>query len=148
VLRAEPSLTGGGHVRYPYCWRHLYQLKPIISLGFEKIICIDSDAFILSRRLAHFVRDLSSGWVAFHERKHNFPTAEFQVLCKDAFWIYQDFTAIPYMAHMGKLMEISLPFTDIRHEFFCERSGEDRKAQTEGQDLYAQASLGTELKFG
>lgn len=152
----ENHLSGGGYRLYPYCWRALYATSLMFN-AFEKVITIDTDGFLLSKRLAEFVKARESGWTAFHEQLHSFPTAEFHILCQDAWWVYREFTQIPFMGHMGKLMEESLPFTEVRRDFDVERSGEKFELVPPGrtqvapprpeQDFYGQASLTTELVF-
>lgn len=126
---------------YIYCWRALYWIKNLINLGYKKIITIDSDAYILTDKLMNHMKRASSGWEAFWCRRHNFPTAEFHILCEDAFPIFQKFSSCPYEDHDGKLMETVLPFTHINHNFYCDRSGETRDPVMPGQDLYGQMPL-------
>lgn len=146
-IHHAPRLFGSnGGIRYPFNWRHLYAMG-VPAQDFDKVIFCDSDTFVLTQKLVNFVRELRSGWTAFHEQKHNFPTAEFHVLCADAFWIFKEFTGIPYMAHMGKTMETSIPFTDVREDFFVRRTGEEQAPQAPGQDLYCQARLDIPLTF-
>lgn len=132
---------------YQYCWRHLYTLKILIQLGYEKIIVCDSDTFIVSGRLTKYVADLKSGWTAFNIRRYNFPSAEFFILCKDAFPLYERFTSCPYQDHVGKLMETAIPFTHIEHGLNCDRYGETRTPQCAEMDLYSQCPTDIPLVF-
>lgn len=136
---------------YPYCWRALYFMKTLIDLGFEKIITIDSDCFVVSRALAKYVRELDSGWTTLWCKKWRFPEASFHVLCKDAFPIFQEFTKNPdFMSHhQSGAMEHLLPFTNVNLDFVTDRYGEvGDTPQTPDMDLYCQARLTTPLEYG
>ena len=129
---------------YPYCWRALYLGRALIESGkYDKLVFCDSDALVISRRLSLFVKDLSSGWIAFTERRYTFPTAEFHVLCRDEFDLFMEFTSVPYITYSGRIMERTLPFTEVitSSRFHAQRTGEYRLPQYPGQDLYCQAQL-------
>lgn len=149
IFTYRDRLHGGmGWVNYPYCWRALYFIQKLILRGYEKIITIDSDGFITSRRMAKYVKDLKSGWTSFYCPRHNFPDCSIHVLCADQFWAYQEFTWVPYMTHMGKLMETSLPFTHVERGFNTDRFGEFRSDQPEGCDYFGQAHIKVKLEYG
>jgi hypothetical protein len=143
----EERLTGGGGYNYPYCWRALYALKELLN-DFYKIVIIDSDGFILSKRLAHYVRDLDTGWSTLWCNKWQFPESSFQVICRDAYPILKDFCdGDDYMKHNGKCMENVLPFTFVNKDFDSDRYGEDRVPQRDGMDFYSQAPLDIPLEY-
>lgn len=148
LLRHQEHLerTGEQH-GYIYCWRHLYAIKILMQLGYEKIIFLDSDCFIVSRRMQDYVMSIHNGWEAFWIPKYNFPSAEFHVLCQDAFPIFNAFTSVPYQRHDGKLMETALPFTRINRDLFVDRWGEDWTPQEKWMDAYCQAPVGLPLEF-
>ncbi len=137
----EHLARGPGPNEYPYCWRGMYFIRQLILDGYDKIILIDSDAYVTSERMAHYIRSLDTGWTTFWCKRYQFPTAECYVLCKDAFPGFLAYTDPPWQAYVGNLMETSLPFTLVNREFQCDRSGETLDVQGEDQDLYAQARL-------
>src|SRR5689334_14899196 len=84
VIRHEDELhkTQQGGFDYPYCWRALYDIRTLIDAGYKKIIMIDSDCFVLSQKLAEFIKKLDSGWTTLWCKRWNFPEASFQVICE------------------------------------------------------------------
>lgn len=132
---------------YIYCWRALWFVRALISLGYEKIIFLDSDCYIISERLAEFVRSIESGWHAFKCQKYNFPTAEFNILTRNTFDVFLQYTNEAFESKNGILMERDLPFTHVNSIFNCDRYGETRTPQSPEMDLYSQRPLDIELTF-
>ena len=148
VLRYQEHLERApGENGYIYCWRHLYTIKILIQLGYQKIVFLDSDCFLLNGRICNYLESINSGWESFWIEKYKFPAAEFHVLCKDAFPIFEAFTSVPYERHLGKLMETALPFTRINKDFRVDRWGEDRIPQEPWMDVYCQAPVDLDLEF-
>jgi hypothetical protein len=149
VSYRKPLVSGGGScVNYPYCWKALYVMRSVMErFDYSKSITLDTDAYVLSQRLASYVKSLKSGWTAFWINKYNFPSAEFHVLTQPALHQFEDFTEPPYMAHQGKLMETSLPFTNINRDFICDRFGEQGVQQHPQMDLYSQYRGDVKLAF-
>lgn len=145
--RNQPHLPRTSMLDYPYCWRGLYNIRKLIGRGYTKILMIDSDYFILSGRLAKFLKDLDTGWSALYCPKHGFPEAACQILCEDAFPLFMDYTSIPWEQHNGQLMEKALPFTKVHKYFIADRFGEDFTPQALGMDAYGQAATFTKLEF-
>lgn len=146
------TLTRGEHLDYPYVWRGVYFVQELIKLGYEKIIYCETDAFILSRPLAHYIRGLDSGFVSFYSPRYNFPLAEITVLCKDAFPRFIDWCSQMTWQERNKqrlLYETALPFTGIQRGFIGDRYGEfeGNIQQTPYLDFYTQAKLTTPLTY-
>lgn len=139
-----------GEHDYPYCWRAIYFMRELIEQhGATKIIFIDSDAFVVSKRLAEFIRRWNKGWHTLYCQKYGFPESSFQVLNQDSFYLLKAYTKDgDFMSRNNKVvMERSLPFTHIHKEFDCDRYGEDRVPYRTGMDLYCQAPLDMPLSF-
>lgn len=147
VYRYGQHLPRGGKTKMPYAWRAFHFLNQLIEKGYEKIICIDSDGFILTKRLADYVRGFNTGWTAFFDEVHKFPTAEFHILNKDSFDRVLGFNAVPWTLKDGMLMEHTLPFKEINKDFKVGRFGEWKWKQDDSTDFYGQASLDIELEF-
>jgi len=147
IIRLSPHLPSGSALNYPYCWRGLYELKTLINRGYDKIISIDSDGFVLSQRLANYFRLLDTGWTSLWCPRWNFPESACHVLCEDSFPIYLDYIEqMPWQNRVGTKMETSLPFTYINKAFNADRYGESRLPQCTEMDYYGQANLKTDLK--
>lgn len=148
IHRFEDNLPRGeGPVDYPYIWRAIYFMQQLIAMGYEKIILIDSDSFIVSARLARYVNDLMSGFVSFWSQKYLFPTTELSILCKDSFERFREFCQIPWELRVGTLMERELPYSHVETRFNCDRYGEKHLPQTAEMDGYFQASVKLPLRF-
>ncbi len=133
----EHHIPGTLH-HYPNCWRALYQNMPLIEQGYEKILMIDTDTFICSKKLATFIRQLNSGWNVFWCKRWNFPSAELSVLCQDSFPILFKFAEKPWPERVGTLMEREIPYTRIHKDWNCDRYGEVNAKLTENIDCYSQ----------
>jgi len=138
-IKSLENIPWGGPNNYPYCWRALYYIKNLIEEGYEKIVVIDSDGFIVSKKMADYIKNLSSGWTSFWCKRWEFPEASIHVLCKDAFNMFYNFIKIPYQRRVGSIMEMTLPFTHIEESFVCDRFGETNDLLTDEMDYYGQA---------
>lgn len=138
-IKSVENIGEGEANQYPYCWRALYYIKNLIEEGYEKIVVIDSDGFVVSKKLADYINNLSSGWNSFWCKRWDFPEASIHVLCKDAFNMFFNFIKIPYQNRVGSIMEITLPFTHIEEQFNCDRFGETNDPFTNDIDYYGQA---------
>lgn len=147
LLRFTEHLPRGpGENEYPYCWRAVWEIKQLIEAGYEKIILIDSDCFITSAKLAQFVRECNSGWITLWCEKYNFPTAEFQIINKDAFPLFLDYTTGHWKFRVGRLMEKDLPYT-VNRDFKADRYGDSRIPWDDSMDGYFQAPVDTTLGY-
>jgi uncharacterized protein (DUF2237 family) len=134
---------------YPYCWRALYAFEILINKGYEKIINIDSDCFVLTQRALDYIKNLETGWTTFWCKKYGFPETAIQIICKDTFPEFLDFTKECRWEDRGtsKPMEILLPFTHVNKELNCDRWGETREALSPDKDIYCQGNLDTNFVF-
>lgn len=139
---------GPGFV-YPHLWRGLYSLRRVIGAGYDKIILIDSDCFVLTQKAADYIKGLTSGWTTLWCPKYNFPEAAIQVLCRDAYPVYYSFiNQCEWGARpTDSPMEILLPFTHTEMSLKCDRWGEERRAQESWMDVYCQANLDIPMVF-
>lgn len=134
---------------YPYCWRALYAIHQLIGQGFEKIIQIDSDGFVLTRRLARFIRECNTGWQSFYCPRGGWPESSIFILNRDAFGLFGHFTDKPWEQQIGPKMEEALPFTAVSFDFVCDRFGEKpRESWPQEIDYFGQAPLDIQLRFG
>lgn len=147
IISHHQFLNRGPNHDYPYCWQALYDWHWLIGRGYEKILAIDTDFFVLTKKLATYLKNLETGWISLWCPKYACPEAACQVLCKDKFDLYNLYTIPPFRAHNFKQMEFELPFTWIEKGFEVDRFGETETLQDLSMDGYAQASNTIELKF-
>lgn len=112
--------------------------------NYEKIIHIESDAFLISKEVINHIDSLDEGWTTFFCPRWNMPEAAIQIICKDQFENFSNFISSGYQ-ELSKTMaaERDLPFTDVEKRFIGDRYGEDEIKQMEGQDYYCQTNLDT-----
>lgn len=138
-----------GEHNYPYIWRGTWWIRNIIEQGvYQKLILMDSDAFVLSQRLARFIKEHHTGWecLTLPEHGHS-PANELSILNQDAYPVFLEYTKESWRKKVGLHHETDLPFTHRNKDYTCDRYGERRLAQARGMDAYFQASLDIDLKF-
>lgn len=121
------------------CWRCIYEYKKGIDQGFDKLLIIDDDAFLLSKRIMDYVNRIQSGWETFWCPKYRFPEGGISIICRDAFPSYLDFTKGTYESrnHSG-WAELMFPYTKVTANFHCDRWGENHVPQQPDMDGYFQ----------
>jgi hypothetical protein len=115
------------------------------TYGFEKIIHIESDAFLVSRRIQHYFNEISDGWVTFLGSRHNYPESGLQIIAGSGLRTYYETVARPYSDFIGKPIEVILPFTRIEHGFIGDRYGETLTYVPMEADWTMQAYMPTAL---
>lgn len=136
-----PNVKKTSVASYPYCWRAQWEIKNLLTKwGYDKVIFIDSDFYLISKRMIDWARSVQNGWHTVQCRKYMWPAPELQVVvggCQK----FMDFTSGDWLSHDGKCMELTLPFTFIHGEFNYGRYGEDRVPQKPDMDAYGQCPL-------
>lgn len=146
-IKTNQELQRGFNLDYSPCWRAAYDMEIPIYHGFEKIISMDSDAFVLSKRLADHIKNLESGWESLWCKKYNFPESCLSVACADSFPIFKEFIKTPIENRNGiAYLETTLPYTKVNKSFVCDRYGEQRIAQTNEMDAYFQTPTDFDVK--
>lgn len=151
------SIKGHSCFDYPECWRVIDDIKKAILDGYEKIIFIDTDFFVLSEKMTEWVKSKNDGWSTVYCNKFSFPEAAFGILCKSAFSSYLGLTKTPYLQRNEEClknnipMENILPFTYIERDMLIgDRYGEYTDQgidQTPDMDFYAQCKRYTKMTF-
>jgi hypothetical protein len=127
VIRFDQHLGRIGN-DYAGWWRSFtYAYKIAAKYGFDKIIHIESDFYVVSPRLRAFIREMNEGWMALYSAYYRFPETAIQVICKDCFdlleGIYIRVRESGFKLH--DIAENVLPFTVVRKDFIGDRLGED-----------------------
>lgn len=127
IVGFQEKLGRVSREHYPGWWRSfLFSYKIAEKYGFEKIIHIESDFYILSDRLMEYIASLSSGWATLYTQHFQMPETALQIICRDAF---EDMKKIVDQAEQtgyrfDDLAEFVLPFTHVEKEFVGDRVGE------------------------
>lgn len=123
LYRFGEHLGRAGPLSFPGWWRSFFFAETIATrYGFEKIVHVESDAYVLSLELASYIEALQSGWTALWTPCCKFPETQFQVICSDAF------TAMRALGSRadelrGKPPEHVFPFTHVERDFTGDRYG-------------------------
>jgi hypothetical protein len=118
-----------------------YAVHYAIDAGYDRIIHIESDAFLLSRRAVDFFNRCDSGWVALWSRTHRWPESTMQIINRDQFDRCIGFFSKPYAAHLQtphQAIETLLPFTSVNRELIGDRYGEIGEIVPYGADYVSQ----------
>ena len=128
IVRFDNNLGRQSVSAYPGWWRSfLHSVTLAKELGADKIIHLESDAYILSPRLADFINGIESGWHVMWTERYQFPETAIQVICSDQFDVFEQFKARQPDLNDGDLAENLLPFTSVDRQFKGERYSEMRK---------------------
>lgn len=127
-IRFADNLGRQGTSVYPGWWRSFFHsLRLARSIGASKIVHIESDAYILSRRLADFINDVSSGWHVMWLPTYRMPETAIQVICADQFAAFERFQQDPGNGMNQEFAENILPFTAVHKEFLGDRYSEFKR---------------------
>lgn len=128
IVRFDDNLGRQSVSAYPGWWRSfLHSLTLAEALGADKIVHIESDAYILSPRLADFINGIHSGWHVMWTERYQFPETAIQVICRDQFEAFREFKARQPDLNYGDLAERLLPFTSVDRQFKGDRYSEFRR---------------------
>ena len=92
--------------------------------GFEKIIHLESDAFLISDRIQRHFNQFTSGWFAVWCEAYLFPEIAIQAAAGNEIAAMAAFVREPYSQLAGQIHEYLIPFTHIERAFIGNRYGE------------------------
>jgi hypothetical protein len=137
--RLHDDLALGGVTLYRFDWRLGRQGRNIYPgwyrsfclaarfaerHGFEKVVHIESDAFIITDRMQRYINAVKDEWIAPSIQSHAMPESAIQVMEGRGLESYIQFARTPYSEIVGTAAENILPFTRIEGEFIGSRYGE------------------------
>lgn len=128
---------------FPGWWRSFtfcYRIAQVYS--FSKIVHIESDAFVLTKRLTSYIHTFNQGWASLWCPRYGRPESVIQVICRDSFAKLRRY----HDAGIGLwgeeiCAETSLPFSVVESGFVGDRYGEYSLAIPTGADFCAQTRL-------
>lgn len=128
IMRFPDRLGRASLTVYPGWWRSfLHALNVARMVKADKIIHIESDAYVLSERLMNFINERETGWTCLWSPHFRLPETAIQVICSDQFQQLEYFQNCPQNELDGHFAEKILPFTSIEKSFIGDRYGEIRK---------------------
>lgn len=107
-------------------WFRSFALAAVYAqtYGFEKVIHIESDAFLISRRIQDYCNAVEDGWVAFLCPRYNFPETGIQIMAGTGLRRFYRLAAQPYSDFARQPIETALPFTRVERRFIGDRYGD------------------------
>ena len=121
------------------------------TLGYDKIVLVESDLYLLSSKICKYIDDLNSGWVSFRCPTYGFPESSLQIINKDnykKFFNFQQELLAKGLENMAsKNAEWVIPFSKVETKFKGDRYGEKKAKQEPSMDYYAQANLSQNFMF-
>jgi hypothetical protein len=124
---------------YPGWYRSFkFAAKYAKKFNFEKIIHIESDAYIISDKCFNVINTLHEGWNTFWCSEHNFPESSIQIIGKDKINSFHNFTNQNYEKFIDNSIECFIPFTNIIKNLKGGRYGENYKTLPDNIDFCCQ----------
>jgi len=92
--------------------------------GFDKVIHLESDAFLVSQRAIEYFNSARRGWIAMWVPRHDFAESAIQIIGADALDSFFSFCRTSYETFRGKDIERFLPLTKVEKSLRGDRHGE------------------------
>ncbi len=92
--------------------------------GYEKVIHIESDAYLLSDRIVRAIDDYADGWLGFWCPRWHFAETGIQVIAGTGMAQFERFARLRYSTFTGRALETLMPFTTISRAFDGDRHSE------------------------
>ena len=127
IITFREHLGRPSQKEYPGWWRSFtYSIKIAEKYGFEKIIHIESDFYLVSDRLIKFIHSLNKGWTSLYSPHLNFPETAVQIICQDSLHLLENIRSAAEQSNytFNQMAERLLPFTSVCKEFTGDRIGE------------------------
>lgn len=135
---------------YPFGWRMIFSARKFLD-DFDRIVFLDSDSFVLSEKLANWVKHTLTGWQTIWCARYRMPEGNISILNRDVYSDFKEWTGDDYekflTKYLGRMMEVRLPFTYVDKDFICDRFGDTRELQRPEMDFYGQCPVDIPLKF-
>lgn len=112
-----------------------------IQQGFDRIIHIEADAFLITDRAIDFFNARDRGWITLWCPRHNWPESTLQIINRDQYPAAKEFFSKPYAAHLGepyRPMEVLIPATEVNRSLIGDRYGEMGDFVPVGADYVSQ----------
>jgi hypothetical protein len=106
--------------------------------AFDRVIHIESDAYVISARAQAFPAAVTDGWAAFWCARYDMPESAVQVAAGQGVRVLAGFARRPYGEMIGKPHEREMPFTAVEKQFRGDRMGEFADAVPADADYAAQ----------
>lgn len=148
MLRFSEHLGRPTQGQYPGWWRSfLYSVIVAQHYGCRRIIHVESDTYVLTRRMVAFLRGRERGWTAFWCPRWGFPETCVQVICEDSFSAMHSMWNLGWLRYANQCAEHILPFTEVVRDPHGNRYGETRTRIPSFADFAAQVTPRQQVWF-
>lgn len=128
IVRFEKNLGRQSMSLYPGWWRSfLHSVTIARTIGADKIVHIESDAFALSQPLANFINDTQSGWHVMWAQRYAMPETAIQIIGQDQFAALEKLRGDYPNLDFPDIAERLLPFTSVNRQFKGDRYSEFKR---------------------
>ena len=147
-VRFPDRLGRSGMHHYPGWWRSfLHSVFIARHYGCDKIVHVESDAYVLSSRMTSYISSRTSGWTAFWCPRWDFPETAIQVMCRDQFATLEHMWEAGWERYDGLNAEFVLPFTEITRDPHGDRYSEFRSSIPGYADFAVQVPASQKIWF-
>ena len=147
IYRFRSRLGRSSAFNYPGWFRSFtFSIEIAKKLSLSKIIHIESDAYILTRRALDYLTNTNTGWTVFWCPRWSFPETALQVICSDQFHALEALQKKSYSAFSNRPVERLLPYTRVEKRVFGNRYGEYRLRVPSYADFAVQVNERTVFK--
>lgn len=112
--------------------------------GYEKVVHLESDAYIISEKMQTFVNEYTEGWTAFWCPKYQLPETAIQIIAGSSLDRYAELALTPYSKFSGRPADPGreqgdpwLPYV-VNKTFYGDRWGENMGTTPKGADFTCQ----------
>ena len=115
--------------------------------NYDKIIHIESDAYLITQKICDYIDNIEDGWTALYCPQYWFPETSLQIICRDQYDTLGELFSMPLESFRMSQAEQILPITHVEQGFVGDRYGEFTKKQLPKIDYFNQCPLDTKLIF-
>ena len=123
LIHFSNNLGRPSHLNYPGWFRSFrFAIRYAKMFNYEKIIHIETDAYVISNKLINFINEIHSGWQPLYCKKHLFPESAIQIIgkdCIDRAWKTVELDYATYF--LDRDIERIFPFTNVITNFEGDR---------------------------
>lgn len=142
IMRRSTRITNLGKCGYGYWYKaHSIAASYALSRGYNRIIHIDTDAYVLTPRFCSFINSIETGWHTVWCDRWKFPEVNIQIIGgTNLLEAMLDFHSEVFLSfYPNEPAEKHMPFTDVHKQFHGDRYGEMGVKQQPYMDYYCQA---------
>jgi hypothetical protein len=130
-------------------WHRSYAFAALYAEanGFDRVIHIESDAFLISDRARHFLSTFENGWAALYSPRYDIPELAISVAAGSGLRPLAEFARQSYAALAGEVHERAMPFTHIEKDLIGDRYGESSSPIPQDADFATQVPSRREAEY-